>query len=189
MKFLHRERAIMKTLVTSLSLATLLALLLAPAVPPTAHACGGFWCSQSAPVNQSAEQIIFVDNPDDTMTAVIQIQYVGPSEKFAWVIPMAGVPDIEVSSNMALARLNSATAPQYNLEQILEGECMPGCLNCFGDTAFPAAPNAGAADGTVDEERAVMIEAEGSTGPYDWTVISLRAGLEDPAEVAHRIYN
>ena len=62
------------------------------AAPRTAHACGGFWCSQTSPVNQSAEQIIFIDNPDETVTAIIQIQYQGPSEKFAWLVPIPGNP-------------------------------------------------------------------------------------------------
>jgi hypothetical protein len=55
-------------------------LLLSPGLTRKAEACGGFWCSIMAPVEQSAEQIIFIDNPDDTVTAIIQIQYQGPSE-------------------------------------------------------------------------------------------------------------
>ena len=38
-----------------------------------AQACGGFFCSQQAPVNQAAERIVFADNGDGTITAVIQI--------------------------------------------------------------------------------------------------------------------
>ena len=42
---------------------------------PPAAACGGFFCSQQQPVNQAAERIIFADNGDGTITAVIQILY------------------------------------------------------------------------------------------------------------------
>src|SRR5690606_1942028 len=50
-----------------------------------ASACGGFFCSQSLPVNQAAERIVFAQNQDDTVTAVIQIMYEGPSESFSWL--------------------------------------------------------------------------------------------------------
>jgi len=49
-----------------------------------AQACGGFFCSQAQPVNQAAERIIFSQNGDGTVTAVIQILYQGPSEHFSW---------------------------------------------------------------------------------------------------------
>ena len=61
-------------------LATLAA---ATAQVPVAHACGGLFCNQSQPVNQAAERILFVDNGDNTTTAIIQIMYEGPSERFA----------------------------------------------------------------------------------------------------------
>src|SRR6188768_2739868 len=86
-------------------------LLVSPLLIEPALACGGFWCSQASPVDQSAEQIIFIDNPDDTITTIIQIAYVGPSEKFAWVLPMPGTPKPSVSSNQAFVALQDATAP------------------------------------------------------------------------------
>ena len=70
-----------------------------------ARACGGFFCSQSQPVNQAAERIVFSQNGDGTVTAVIQILYEGPSENFSWLLPIATVPegdDIAVASNLAL---------------------------------------------------------------------------------------
>ena len=44
------------------------------AEPAPAQACGGLFCSASAPVNQAAERIIFSKNADQTVTAVVQIQ-------------------------------------------------------------------------------------------------------------------
>ena len=41
--------------------------------PKLAHACGGFFCSANAPVNQAAERIIFSKNDDETVTAVVLI--------------------------------------------------------------------------------------------------------------------
>ena len=38
----------------------------------------------------SAEKILFVDNPDSTTTAILQIDYAGPSRSLGWVIPVPG---------------------------------------------------------------------------------------------------
>ena len=134
-------------------------------------------------MNQAAEQIIFVDNPDDTITAVIQIQYVGPSKKFAWVIPMPGKPTIGVSSNVAFQRLDAATSPQYSLEQIVEGTCMPDTYYRGGDFANGTSGAADAGIATPNSE-SVMVLDQGSVGPYDYVVISLDPKLADPADVA-----
>jgi hypothetical protein len=160
-------------------------LLLSPLMSHPAHACGGFWCSQTAPVNQAAEEIIFVDNPDSTVTAIIQIKYVGPSQKFAWVIPMPGKPTVDVSSNTAFQRLDNATAPQYRLEVTVEGMCMQQYYpTAFGNTATGAsAPQAGAA---MDSKSAVTVIDMGSVGPYDYTTIAVDPSLagKDAAKVA-----
>src|SRR6187431_2485430 len=99
--------------------ASLAASALAPASP--AAACGGFFCDSAQPVNQQAERIIFARRPDGNVTAVIQIQYQGPSEKFAWMLPVAGSPTIEVSSNAAFDRLQAASNPLYRLNTSVEG--------------------------------------------------------------------
>src|SRR5580704_2814987 len=99
------------------------ALLWSPAMSQRAYAHGGFWSSQSAPAGESVEKIIFVDNPDSTLTAIIQVLYQGPAEKFAWVIPVPGKPAIGVSSNGVFQRLDAATAPQYWVEVTVEGAC------------------------------------------------------------------
>src|SRR3954471_738536 len=93
----------------------------------SALACGGFFCNQSQPVNQAAEGIIFADNGDGTTTAVIQIQYQGPSKSFSWLLPISSVPkadsDIGIASNLALQRLQTATNPNYTLTTRVEGTC------------------------------------------------------------------
>ncbi len=96
--------------------------------PERASACGGFFCDSSQPVNQSAERIIFTHDADGTVTAVIQIQYAGPAEEFAWVLPVAGSPEVNVSSNAAFTRLQLATNPQYQLTTRVEGTCRDGGL-------------------------------------------------------------
>lgn len=97
----------LKTAAVALSVMVLGAL----CAPDQAEACGGFFCSQQAPVNQAAERIIFSQNGDGTVTAVVQILYEGPSEEFAWVLPVPGIPDVGVSSDIVFTRLQAATNP------------------------------------------------------------------------------
>jgi hypothetical protein len=152
-----------------------------------AGACGGFFCSQSQPVNQAAERIIFADNGDGTVTAVIQILYEGPSESFSWLLPISSVPDgdeIAVASDLAFQRLQQATNPQYNLTTRVEGQCradvstpnspsQPGALNpAEGDNDSPL-PGGG-----------VVVAASGIVGAFEWTVLELDPALEEPADAA-----
>jgi len=161
------------------------ALLASAFTPGVASACGGFFCNQSQPVNQAAEGIIFADNGDGTVTAVIQIQYQGPSTSFSWLLPISSVKidQIGVASNLALQRLQSATNPNYTLTTTVEGTCK--------DDLRANPSNAGSASGgpTVslspgDGGKGVTVEASGIVGPYDVTVIKLDASLTDPAATA-----
>jgi hypothetical protein len=54
---------------------------------PIALACGGLFC-QNSPVDQNAERIIFTQNGDGTISAIIQIQYTGFDDDFSWVLPL-----------------------------------------------------------------------------------------------------
>src|SRR3954462_3619968 len=114
----------MRTIVRSTIIA-LGALLAGALTPATAAACGGFFCDQAQPVNQAAEGIIFAQNDDGTVTAVIQIKYQGPSKNFSWLLPISSVPksdaDIGVASDLAFQRLQGATNPSYSLTTTTEG--------------------------------------------------------------------
>ena len=62
----------------------------------TTTACGGFWCTLSQPVNQARENIIFAfDQEKKQVTAIIQIMYQGPSENFAWILPVPVLEDLQ----------------------------------------------------------------------------------------------
>jgi hypothetical protein len=152
-----------------------------------AAACGGFFCSQQQPVNQAAERIIFADNGDGTITAIIQILYAGPSESFSWLLPISTVPEgdqLGVSSDAAFTRLQLATNPQFNLTTVVEGTCRSqggprddGDESASVDSA-PRAPSSGGEEGEVN------VEASGVVGAFEWTVISVDATVEDPATPA-----
>src|SRR6185503_13995953 len=116
--------------------------------PSEARACGGFFCSQTQPVNQAAERIVFANNGDGTVTAIIQILYQGPSQSFSWLLPISSVPQgdqIAVASNLAFQRLQSATNPQYSLTTRVEGTCRTDGRNTDG--GFPGSAQGGSSTG------------------------------------------
>jgi MYXO-CTERM domain-containing protein len=154
------------------------------AAPEPASACGGFFCNNQQPVRQSFERIVFSQNEDDTVTAVIQIQYQGPSEQFAWLLPVPGEPKVGVSSNSALTRLENATAPSYQMETTVEGNCedpSSGGLFGGGGTASTAANDSA---GTPEQDRGVEVIDGGTVGPYRYETISVSESAEDPAREA-----
>ncbi|HEY3500369.1 MAG TPA: DUF2330 domain-containing protein [Polyangiaceae bacterium] len=155
-----------------------------------ADACGGFFCSAAQPVNQAAEHIIFADNGDGTVTAVIEIMYEGPSENFSWLLPISSVPtgdQIAVASDIAFQRLQAVTNPQYGLTTRVEGTCkQQGFAGSSGSAGSNAGGpvGAGGTGGTGGPGPGVVVEASGVVGAFEWTAISLDPDLDDPADVA-----
>jgi hypothetical protein len=150
----------------------------AAVAPSRASACGGFFCSSANPVNQAAEQIIFVDNGDGTVTAVIQIMYQGPADSFAWVLPVPGVPDVQVSSDQALDALKQFTNPTYRLITTFG----PGCS--FPGSAASGSAGGFAPPGVPQDDSGVSVQASGAVGPYLYDVISVDPMLPDVADAA-----
>ena len=149
-----------------------------------AQACGGLFCSASAPVNQAAERIIFSKNADQTVTAVVQIQYEGPSEEFAWVLPVPGIPAVKVSSDLAFTRIQRASNPSYTFTTEVEGRCKQ--RRSSSDSASFGSPNAGAG-GSAGSGGAggggVDVLASGNVGPYDYVVIRPDTSFENVGDV------
>jgi MYXO-CTERM domain-containing protein len=148
-----------------------------------AHACGGFFCDNTQPVNQAAERIIFSQAEDGTVTATIQIQYAGEADAFAWVLPVAGNPEVRVSSNLAFQRLQAATNPQYLLTTRIEGSCRDAFRGgptanggVFTSDAGASAPDAGGPPVTVVNQ--------GTVGPYDFVTIAVDPATARPSDTA-----
>ncbi|MEM1416795.1 MAG: DUF2330 domain-containing protein [Myxococcota bacterium] len=153
-------------------------------VPAPAAACGGFFCDNGQPVNQQAERIIFAQEPDGTVTAVIQIQYAGPSERFAWMLPVSGRPEIAVSSNAAFTRLQGRTSPTYDLRTRVEGECRRRNTGP-GSGVLDAAVDMGMAEADMGTDPgAVTVVDEGSVGPYDFVLIAIDPDAADLVDLA-----
>ncbi|QDG50396.1 DUF2330 domain-containing protein [Persicimonas caeni] len=154
------------------------------AYSPSAQACGGLFCNNQQPVNQAAERIIFSDNADDTVTALVQIMYQGPSEKFAWVLPVPGEPDVSVSSTAAFDRLQTATNPSYRMNTTVEGTCDTRGGGFFGsDDATAEAGGMNNANRNPEDDGVTVVNS-GHVGPYDYTTISVDPGNENPTQVA-----
>ena len=133
------------------------------AVEP-AQACGGFFC-QNSPIDQNAERIIFTQNGDGTVSALIQIQYTGSAPDFSWILPLPeaiGPEAIEVPEDAmaAFAELEVATDPVFIAPP------RPSCA--------VQPPIALAASAFVDSS--VEVFASGEVGPYGFDVV----GSEDP---------
>jgi hypothetical protein len=152
-----------------------------------ADACGGFFCSQTQPVNQAAERIIFAQNGNGTVTAVIQILYQGPSQNFSWLLPISTPPapgDLQLASNLAFVRLQQATNPRYTLTTRVEGQCrtdrnIPAPTAAAGPPFFAGGSSAGAA-----EQDSVTVVGQGVVGAFEWTALAFDPALPEPADAA-----
>jgi MYXO-CTERM domain-containing protein len=159
-------------------------------VPTSANACGGFFCSQAQGVNQAAERIVFASNAaEGTVTAVIEIQYQGPSDKFSWLLPISSVPEgdqIAVASSLSFQRLQQATNPQYSLTTRVEGVCdrNPSFDGSAGGNSSAVDFGAEGGEASAGAGDGITVEASGIVGSFVWTVISVDESLAAPADSA-----
>jgi hypothetical protein len=85
----------------------------------TATACGGFFCQPQQPVLQAGENIAFGvrqngNSPNVVdVTMAVQINYQGPAENFAWILPVPVVPQISAGSDILFEALFKATRPMF----------------------------------------------------------------------------
>lgn len=83
-----------------------------------ALACGGFFCT-SVPIDQSAERIIFTINDDNTITAIVGINYVGAAEDFSWVVPVPSVPELDVADVSLINTLQQSTTRDLDRKSVV----------------------------------------------------------------------
>lgn len=114
-------------------------------------ACGGFFCA-NIPIDQSAERIIFTINNDDTISAIVGINYTGPAEEFSWIVPVPSVPELDVAETALLDTLERATIPNIVSPNNY-------CNNLYYREDF------GGGGGGGDGVRT------GNVGPYDFAIL------------------
>src|SRR3954451_17819963 len=101
--------------ITRLGLAMLALTSVSTSFTRTADACGGTFCDRgpnAMPVDQKGENILYVMEPGQ-IEAHIQIQYKGEAARFAWVLPMPALPDVQIGSLSLFTGLLGATVPTY----------------------------------------------------------------------------
>lgn len=131
--------------------------------PLTADACGGFFCGVS-PVDQNAERIVFAVGESST-EMIVQINYTGDSEDFAWVLPLVDAPDptsLDTFPDSGLTFLD-----QFTNNIFVPQDTCP----------FPAV--AAVAESSLDgdsSQGSVQVILSQVVGPYDVAVIA----SEDP---------
>src|SRR5204862_4711833 len=110
--------------------------------------------------------------------------YDGPPQQFAWLIPVAGKPEVSLSSRTVFDRLDAATAPSYWLEVATEGRCKRGHDADAGsndDYNYAMDDTPGAADGG---SASVVVLDHGAVGPYEYVDVAADAHASDPARSA-----
>ncbi|MFT4628486.1 MAG: hypothetical protein ACI8PZ_007181 [Myxococcota bacterium] len=152
-------------------LTTLLVALLAP----EAAACGGFFCNREAPVDQSGETIVFgVDAEAKTVEMHVQVEYMGPSESFAWVIPVQGEPDVFLSHSALFSELPAALPQLYRID----GDDSACTLSTASSAGGGSDPGAGSGTGTgtgtggPPDDPGVEILDNQLVGAYDVTTLA-----------------
>ncbi len=116
-----------------IAIATIALSLIVSSEAEVAQACGGTFCDSgptAMPVDQSGENVLFVMD-GKTVEAHVQIQYQGAAERFAWIVPMPKVPDVQVGSALLFNALLQGTVPRYGFTQQTD-TCEVASDNRFG---------------------------------------------------------
>ncbi len=107
----------------------------------TALACGGLFCNNNDPVDPSGEQIVFeIDEEADRTTMHVNVAYEGPSESFAWVVPVQGIPDLFRGHSELFRVLDATTAPRYGTVRTYDASC-EGVWGGDSDAASTSTPS------------------------------------------------
>ena len=150
-----------------------------------ALACGGFFCNVDEPVEQSGEDIFFfMDSEAGTVEAHIQIEYQGPAEEFAWIVPVSSVPTLGIGTDSLFAILSNSFQARFQLAYDFDGECkwdrasldsgVDLAMSAEGSTAPPSNAGGTYAGVTVVDTaqvgpyETVTLLADTSTALLDW---------------------
>ena len=132
-------------------------------IPTAARACGGFFCNQQIPIDQSGEQIVFSID-ENGVTAHILIQFQGNARDFAWVVPVMAKPTVKLGTQALFTTLLTQTQPRFTLDRSAL-QCARGRGN-FG----PSAPGS-AAGGSTGADAGVSVLEMREVGPYATVIL------------------
>ena len=138
---------------------------------PQALACGGFFC-QTEDVDQSAERIIFaVDEEESKVETHVQISYQGSAQEFAWVVPVATVPDLFLSTQELFSNLEVFTRPRFDLDYNYIGCTFESDTDTDTDSDSDGDGDTDFADTGAAPSPPVVVVSEEAVGPYDTVVL------------------
>jgi MYXO-CTERM domain-containing protein len=169
------------------------------AIPaPEARACGGFFCNQPQfptdppPIAQTGENVLFamdkLPNGQNQLEAHIQIFYTGPADRFSWILPVDGLPVLDVGLDSIFTILERNTRPRFVLNLQTEGVCKDQ-MNGFLTGSLDGARSSGAAGQTPENGgRAVNVAFRGSVGPFDAAVLRADQAADLKAWLADNMY-
>ncbi len=160
--------------------------------PRPAEACGGLFCNNSTGqrVDQAAERILFTKEADGTVWATIEIRYEGRADRFAWLLPVEGEPEVHLGATRTLDVLQRSTDPTFFVNTNLDSSCLVGgdrgggCA-CAQTEVYAAAPYDEGDGGGRDPDPVDVLRRE-RLGPYDYVLLSVADDASDPAAEAVR---
>ncbi len=148
-------------------------MLLLATTTAAALACGGLFCNNNAPVDQTGEEIVFkVDEETGRTTMHVNVAYEGPSESFAWVVPVNGLPDLFRGHSDLFWSLDLTTAPRYHTISQLDPSCTQSWwTDTDADTDADSDADADS-DTDSDTDGGVQVLAEERIADYEIQVLA-----------------
>jgi len=147
------------------------------ATPRTARACGCFALpSPATPVIQAGERILFAKDGSDVV-AVIQVQYQGAADRFAWLVPLPAVPRVELGTDEVFTQLDRVTQPEFRLTTEVircDGTVSrtSGGFGCSADSAANGGDNfTRVGDMGAAADAGSLLVAQAAVGPYEYAVL------------------
>ncbi len=134
------------------------------------------------PVDQSGENILFL-TADGQVEAHVQIQYTGDPERFAWLVPVPAIPELEVGSQQLFINLLNATVPTFSITTTADvcasgiGSSGPsssssvGCSGLGGSADSTLAGGGAFQDQDDFEENGPQVVLKQAVGAFDVTVL------------------
>lgn len=152
-------RMTLTSCITALAVAGLL-----PFTSSDARACGGFFTEvQSSEVAVLSDiRVVLVQKPGQ-VDQYVQVAYDGKVDRFAWVYPVAGNPEVREASDSPFEKLEEITRPRVTIQTIHDsGGGGFGCGSAMD----------GAARGPEQVDPTVQVWQRGQVGAFDYVVIS-----------------
>lgn len=127
------------------------------------------------PVDQSGETIVFVLT-NQNVEAHVQIEYQGDPERFAWLIPVPRVPEVEVGNQNFFTQLRNATVPTFTVNRT-QSSCGGASRSSSGGCAFGGSSDSAATvvdkdagASYADQDSEVVVSRE-VVGAFDVTIL------------------